>query len=178
MAIATYAQLGKSKMFLSELISNWQSEPFSSLEISLSKECPNKLDKFIVNKYYLSCQKTNGSYFIDKELYDYSVLEDSHSKTVCGKRYANFNYEDHLNKTYLNTTKCEKNCGKLDTLGNYLCVNTHESCPVNRINFVASENVTAGTVENYYVEATSEVKSISDVEKIVINLDMIQGMIK
>jgi len=60
-----------------------------------------------------------------------------HSNEFCSKKFINlFGYKDYFKNSVGIYEKCKngyKKCGKLDNMGNYICLPENESCPINDI---------------------------------------------
>lgn len=179
-AIMAFNKLTKSKLFLEDLVMNWQSKPFQSINI-FDDSCPVDLnyDYFKLNRYYLKCVNKDEFGSLHKELYDYNFILDKSNSTICGRKMQ-FNYLDYLNNTYTTNENriCEKTCGYLDTINNTLCIGANQTCPINRIEFT-SKNLTThenliDVSEDFYLKL--ENKPIND-SKVILGLDLIDGNI-
>ena len=59
---------------------------------------------------------------------------------LCLKKYENKTYFDLEIKKF--SEECEKNCGIIDSLNNFMCVKSDEICPINTIKNVPLNNIT------------------------------------
>lgn len=82
-------------------------------------------------------------------------LNKWHSKVFCSKKYTSSNgYKKYFKNSVGKDEKCEngyKNCGKLDDMGNYLCLPKNESCPVNDIQILNEKNDNLTDYEFYKI---------------------------
>lgn len=64
------------------------------------------------------------------------LIHSIYDKYYCIKRSKNFNYKmNYKDKIFENECpRAMKNCGIVDTLNNYLCVETEQQCPIELIN--------------------------------------------
>jgi hypothetical protein len=180
-AILASKKLTRSELFLADLLSNWHSKPFTSIN-SFEQDCPVKdnYDHFKLNSYYLNCDTDQN--FIQKDLRDSSYLLDKSNFPICGKKLGTFNYLDFLNITYTKEhSTCEKNCGIIDSLNNILCVKKNEVCPLNKFDIInKTENKLNSNDQNviemsegYYFKISND----GEHKKIILALDIVEGII-
>jgi hypothetical protein len=183
-AILALDKLRKSELFLDELLSNWQSKPFKSID-SFENDCPvNKYYEHLkINRYHLNCDSYpySKNNFIQRELYESSYLLDKSNHKVCGETEKSFNYLGYLNNTYRNRTIkqfCEKNCGVVDSINNILCIKANEKCPLNKFDFLNKTESKLNSKHMIEMSDGSYFKISNDGEnkKIILSLSLIEGI--
>ena len=95
-------------------------------------------------------------------------LKRWHSNIFCSKKYINsIGYKDFFKNSVDKNEDCKngyKKCGKLDEVGNYLCLPQNESCPINDIiiseekrdSLIDYEEYTVGNKYLYFTNKSTE----------------------
>lgn len=109
-------------------------------------QCINLLNRSKIETFSSSCpeRKENCMYF--KERVHQKIIYWK-KKLICIKRSV-LQYR-HIKIQNITSGKCDddfKNCGKIDTLGNYICLPKNMSCPVSNLKIISDFNE---SISNY-----------------------------
>ena len=133
-------QLEISFNVLTDMFSTWKSRPIDSIQISKFRSCPElRMVNLMVFKW-----PGNIEFCLDDDCTKNDAVKVLASKADLLTKWKGHNicgsYIKH--KSYFELSKSEnsscfsrhKNCGIIDTLGNFLCIPDTEQCPVNKLN--------------------------------------------
>ena len=168
--INSFLSLGKYKFDYNKVqiyYDNWNNSPISNILLSVNGRCPYNYDYLLSNYFpgnYKGCNcylsktptyankiifnKTCSENEIENDCYniqenDYLQLKFWRNQTICIQRM-NYTYWDLYNKKLIKKNKCPNNyisCGIIDTIGNLLCLQENETCPISSFNFTQNDKL-------------------------------------
>lgn len=166
---------------LKKIIIDWNSKPIDSVQQSKYKSCneikENNMIDYIWEGNKKGCLLNNKLIFNFENMSQMEFkdcLKIEHSNQVFLTKWKGFNIcgSSIKSKAYFNLEKSSikdcfpkyKNCGIVDSLGNYLCIPITEVCPVNKI------NIKNASGENFSLEVQN---SLSNEGNIIIGLEIV-----
>jgi len=186
--------LGKDSLnILYNFHENWQSNPIIDIVSTNKTECPVGYEPLINDNFKglkkgCYCKETDEIF--PKSCVEYEGFEDIcedvkevgkevykiyRKKVLCGKRLK-LNYFNYLNEGKVEKKTCGKgykNCGIIDSKSNILCLGENETCPINMIYFIDSEN--DNFIDNYHFNFT--IVELDDVKRIAFTNQNIKGKV-
>ncbi len=103
-------------------------------------QCVNPTNKSKIETFSSSCPEHKDNCIFFKERVPQKIIYWK-KKLICIKR-SSLQFR-HIQIQNISTGKCDenlKNCGKIDTLGNYICLPKNLTCPVSNLKILSDVN--------------------------------------
>ena len=167
--LSTTDRIYFNTQLIDNILENWSLSPINSISLSNSTKCNNDEELFINNGWkglVEGCDCTNLtkilSFFSNKKIYrrgcfnndtfagckDIESIDEipysnwRTSNPLCIKRNKDLNYHNYTKYILRSGSKCNngfRNCGRVDSVNNILCLPENIQCPINKL-IIAHQN--------------------------------------